>query len=240
MNEPRRFVTTVWSNILRAQAGSTGALDQFCKRYRAPVYGWLRAQSLGPTDADDLTQEVFKRVVTRDLLQKADREKWPVRSLLIGISRNVIREHRRAARAQRRGGAHSVVSLSAEDGTIDLVDSRGETDQDELFDDLWVRNLVESALERIVSSKSRHGTLYAEIFRARSLEGLSHEDLQERFDLDLHDVKNYLHRARVQLRRHLRDLIGDYAGSQDEYAAELRYLSTFLPAKSHDDGGAGD
>lgn len=240
MNEPRRFVTTIWSNILRAQAGSTGALDQFCKRYRPPVHGWLRAQGLGPTDADDLAQEVFGRVVTHRLLQKADREKWPVRSLLIGISRNVLREHRRAARAQRRGGAHSVVSLSAEDGQIDPVDPRGETEQDDLFDDLWVRNLVEAALERIESSRSRHGALYAEIFRARSLEGLSHEELLERFDLELHDVKNYLHRARVQLRRHIRDIIGDYAGSQDEYAAELRYLSNFLPGKTRDDRGAGD
>ena len=61
-----RFATTQWSVILRgqgSQAEARAALDSICTHYRQPVLGYIREHGFGTADAEDLTQEVFARLL---------------------------------------------------------------------------------------------------------------------------------------------------------------------------------
>lgn len=81
-----------------AQHGDRLALAALVERHQAFVFSYLRARLLEPSDAEDLTQELFLRTyVGRG---PADRS-VPVRAWLVGIARNLLREHVRRVRRRK-------------------------------------------------------------------------------------------------------------------------------------------
>src|SRR3954467_8458676 len=76
--------------VLNAQRGDKKAFAALVEVYQHTVYGFLRARLLEPADAEDLCQEVFLRCyLGREKLARAN----VVGSWLVGIARNVLREH---------------------------------------------------------------------------------------------------------------------------------------------------
>lgn len=83
--------------VAAVQRGDNRAFAALIELYQHTVYGFLRARLVEPADAEDLCQEVFLRCyLGREKLSRAS----AVGSWLIGISRNLLREHVR--RVQRR------------------------------------------------------------------------------------------------------------------------------------------
>lgn len=76
--------------VLNAQRGDKKAFAALVEVYQHTVYGFLRARLMEPADAEDLCQEVFLRCyLGREKLARAN----AVGSWLVGIARNVLREH---------------------------------------------------------------------------------------------------------------------------------------------------
>lgn len=73
-----------------AQRGDRAAFAQLIQRHQQAVYGFLRARVIEPSDAEDMSQEVFLRSYSA-------RAKFAsgemVRPWLLGIARNLLREH---------------------------------------------------------------------------------------------------------------------------------------------------
>lgn len=84
--------------IHRIQAGDREAFARLVETHHRAVYGFLRARLFQSTDADDLTQEVFLRFYTgRDRFDpESEVSPW-----LLGIARNLLREHARKHRRRR-------------------------------------------------------------------------------------------------------------------------------------------
>jgi RNA polymerase sigma-70 factor (ECF subfamily) len=83
--------------VAAAQRGDDKAFAAIVELYQNTVYGFLRARLTEPADAEDLTQEVFLRCyLGREKLSRAS----SVGAWLVGIARNILREHVR--RVQRR------------------------------------------------------------------------------------------------------------------------------------------
>jgi RNA polymerase sigma-70 factor (ECF subfamily) len=83
--------------IQRLTRGDRQAFEGLLEDHQAAVYGYLLARLAAPTDAEDLCQEVFLRCFQgREKLDQAA----SLRAWLLGIARNVLREHIR--RVQRR------------------------------------------------------------------------------------------------------------------------------------------
>jgi RNA polymerase sigma-70 factor, ECF subfamily len=83
--------------VASAQRGDNRAFAALIELYQNTVYGFLRARLIEPADAEDLCQEVFLRCyLGREKLSRAA----AVGSWLIGIARNLLREHVR--RVHRR------------------------------------------------------------------------------------------------------------------------------------------
>ena len=83
---PSLFVTTHWSVVLAAKdkssPDSAAALEALCRTYWYPFYAFVRRQGQPACDAQDLTQEFFARLLAKDYLAAAAREKGRFRTFL--------------------------------------------------------------------------------------------------------------------------------------------------------------
>jgi len=112
------FVTTHWSVVLSAREKdspqSSEALETLCRAYWYPLYAYVCRQGRSPHDAQDLTQEFFARLLTKDCLLAADREKGRFRTFrLVALKRFLANKWERL-RAQKRGGGHTHVLLDTD------------------------------------------------------------------------------------------------------------------------------
>src|SRR5262249_56046303 len=79
---------TRWSQVVLAGEGESAvsqqALEQLCRSYWQPIYGFLRRKGCAPHDAEDFTQQFFLRLLKGDSLARADRSKGRLRTFLLG------------------------------------------------------------------------------------------------------------------------------------------------------------
>jgi len=84
--------------VERAQRGDRAAFEEIVQKNQGAVYGYLRARLIQPSDAEDLTQEVFLRCYTG--WARFERSSL-IRPWLIGIARNLLREHSRKVKRRK-------------------------------------------------------------------------------------------------------------------------------------------
>ncbi len=87
--------------IARMRTGDREAFASLVDRHQRPLYGFLRARVLRPDDADDMVQEVFIRFY--ESRARFDSSAL-VRPWLLGIARNLLREHVRNVRRRKEVG----------------------------------------------------------------------------------------------------------------------------------------
>ena len=72
------FVTTRWSLVLEAQGESPAAqaaLEQLCRTYWRPIFGFVRRQGVEREEAEDLTQGFFALLLERRDLDSVRKKK---------------------------------------------------------------------------------------------------------------------------------------------------------------------
>ena len=65
---PMMFTTTHWSVVLEAQGESPAAqeaLENLCRNYWQPIYGFVRRDGAKPEEAKDITQGFFALILER-------------------------------------------------------------------------------------------------------------------------------------------------------------------------------
>ncbi len=103
MNDDLALLTAV-------QRGDRAAFESLLRDHQRMVYGYLRARVVTLADVEDLTQEVFLRCYQ----SRANFDSQVlVRSWLIGIARNLLREHIRKVK-QRKEIAWTELCLELE------------------------------------------------------------------------------------------------------------------------------
>lgn len=100
-----------------AKRGDAAAFTLLVRRHERLVHGYLRARLATAADLDDLCQEVFVRLYT-GRTTPAERATAGLRPWILGIARNVLREHGRAAKRRE----HAWTELCLE------IESRAEAD----------------------------------------------------------------------------------------------------------------
>ncbi|MDX1946360.1 MAG: sigma-70 family RNA polymerase sigma factor [Pirellulaceae bacterium] len=164
--------------VAAAQRGDNQAFGALIGVYQNTVYAFLRARLLEPADAEDLCQEVFLRCyLGREKLSRAT----TVGSWLIGIARNLLREHVRRIN-RRREVAWTELCLE-----LDALASEHEAAYDEALVHLphCLDSLGESAREAIEMRYRNQLRMAAIAERLKRSEGA---------------VKLLVHRARAALR----------------------------------------
>ena len=129
---------------------AAGALDKLCRAYWRPLYAYVRRDGHDATEAQDLTQEFFARLLARDYLQHLHHQQGKFRSFLLSYLKNFLSEQRRKAGAQKRGGGCVFVSLNepaGEDGY--LLEPVDELTPDQVFERRWAQTVLQTALDRL-------------------------------------------------------------------------------------------
>jgi RNA polymerase sigma factor (sigma-70 family) len=240
-NEPARpaFVTTHWSVVLSARdkdsTKSKEALETLCRAYWYPLYAFARRQGHSPHDAQDLTQEFFARLLKKEYLRSADREKGRFRTFLLVVLKRFLANEWDRQHAQKRGGFSSVVSIDRE-----LAESRFGAEPahhlqpDVLFDRQWASSLLERTMSQLHDEYVTTGR--AKLFEllrgclARDESTLTYEEIARQLNLTEAAVKMAVQRLRARYREILRAHIAETVASPEEVEEEIRHLfSTFGP-----------
>ncbi|MGO8836634.1 MAG: RNA polymerase sigma factor [Limisphaerales bacterium] len=236
---PPVFVTTHWSLVLSAQdkdsPRSVEALETLCRTYWYPLYAFVRRQGRQPHDAQDLTQEFFARLLEKDYLKAAAREKGRFRTfLLVALKRFLANEWDRQ-HAQKRGGFAPILSIDQE-----LAESRfaaepvHQLQPDVLFDRQWAMTLIGRVMARLQEEYLASGRAklfeYLRSCLTRDESALPYAEIAARLNLTEAAVKMAIHRLRARYREILRAEIADTVSSPEEIEEEIRHLfSTFGP-----------
>lgn len=116
---PSPFPVTRWSLVLAARGSRSGtaaeALEELCRLYWKPIYGFIRTRSHVPEDALDLTQGFFAHLLEKDLIHRADSQLGRFRSYLLGCVKNYLSDEHARARTRKRGGEWTQVDFSVDE-----------------------------------------------------------------------------------------------------------------------------
>ena len=233
------FATTHWSVVQAAGQRDApqyaAALEQFCRIYWYPLYAYARRQGHPPPDAQDLTQGFFMRLLQKDYLQAATREKGKFRTFLLVAFKRFLANEWDREHAQKRGGFAPIVSIDEE-----LAESRFAAEPscnvapDVLFDRQWAMTLLEQAMaqlqEEYVASGRAKLFEYLRDCLAREESALPYAGIASRLNLTEAAVKMAVHRLRARYREILRAEIAHTVSSPEEVEEEIRLLfSAFGP-----------
>lgn len=233
------FLTTHWSVVLSAQnpesPQSAEALSKLCSTYWFPLYAFVRRQGRSPHDAQDLTQEFFSRLLEKDYLKSAAREKGKFRTFLLVALKRFLANDWDRQHAEKRGGFAPVVSIDQE-----LAESRFESEPshnqqpDVLFDRQWAMTLLEHTMKRLQEEYVTSGRArFFEFLRgalARDESALPYAQIAGQLNLSEAAVKMAVQRLRARYREILRAEIAETVSAPDEVEEEIRHLfSTFGP-----------
>jgi len=230
------FATTHWSVVLAAGQGAdaeaSAALEQLCRTYWYPLYAYVRREGSSATDAQDLTQEFFARLLEKNYLAQVERQKGKFRSFLLAALRHFLADQRDRARAVKRGGGADCLSLDAQTAEgryrLEPVD---RMDAEKIYERRWAMTLLEQALTRLRDENVAAGK--TELFeRLRDFvageSDVSCGEAAAQLALTESAVKSALHRLRQRYRELVREEVAHTVADPAEIDTELRYLITVM------------
>lgn len=154
------FTDTRWSVVLTAgEADSPAAmlaLETLCETYWFPIYVYVRRQGYRAHDAQDLTQEFFRRIINRNPFARVNPDKGKFRSYLLGAMNHFLADEKDKRRAQKRGAGQIFFSLEDAEDKYSNVPSCDVTPE-QAFDRRWGAVLLEQSLKRLRKQMKAEG-----------------------------------------------------------------------------------
>jgi RNA polymerase sigma factor (sigma-70 family) len=231
------FVTTRWSVVLAAQnhaaPDSSVALETLCRAYWYPLYALVRRQGHSPHDAQDLTQAFFARLLQKDYLRAAAKEKGRLRTFLsVALKRFLANEWDRG-RAQKRGGGVPLVSFDA-----GLAEQRYQQEgadalsPDRIYERQWAMTLLEQALTRLRAEYAAAGKEaefeQLKVVLTAERGAIPYATLAAALGISEGATRVAVHRLRKRFRELFRATIADTVDDAAEVEDELRYVARVL------------
>jgi RNA polymerase sigma factor (sigma-70 family) len=221
------FPMTEWTVVLAVRTDAvtrTQALETLCKGYWRPVYAWLRRSGHSQHDAEDLTQAFFVKMLTRQSMERAERERGRFRSYLLLMLKSFVMDEWDRSRAQRRGGGKQAFSLdvASEERREALQLADGES-AERAFDRRWALQVLEQARSQLEEEceAAGKGAVFAALF-APGAE--SQADIAARLGLTPNAIKMAARRMRRRLEELIRLVVAQTVSSKAELDREIRYL----------------
>lgn len=231
------FPQTRWTLVLQAagddEADSRGALEEICRAYWKPIRDYLRVAGNKAEDAEDLTQDFFAQLISRDTLLQARRERGRLRSFLLASLKQFLSGHFRNQNALKRGGGAQVISLDEMDDEFEppaaMVDSASP---DSLFERSWALALTERARKRLEQGYTARGrgNMFAEFqaFLSWDTANEAYAETATRLKMPETNLRSQVYRLRRQYRESLEEEVLETVESPDEAKAEMEHLLATL------------
>ena len=235
----RPFPSTDWGMVARAgqrdQDGDRAALGQLIVQYLPALRAHLLLNmKISPDHADDLLQGgVTDKMLERELVSRASRQRGRFRSFLRTALKNyVISSIRREKAKKRSPGDSLVLDINEDPGLIPAEDRPSDP-----FDEAWGREVIAEALRRMKSACETSGRpdIWG-VFESRilrpTLEGAkppAYNQLVERFRFrSPAQASNVLITAKRMFVRLLRFVVSEYVQDESEIDAEIEELKEIL------------
>ncbi|GDY20744.1 hypothetical protein LBMAG56_20900 [Verrucomicrobiota bacterium] len=215
-----RFPTTHWSVVCAAGAATEAerhaALEWLCRRYWAPVVGFIQRRGFDHATAEDHAQTFLARAVQRDFFARAESARGRLRSFLLTSLRNFLVDEVRRGRA--------VPPL------VTMDDSVRETaaPADAAFERQWAEALLARVLAELELEFARRGK--GALFRRIESRLLATEapepyaDVAVELGLTEQAVKAEVYRLRQRFRQLVRDEVARTVTTAAEIEEELQVL----------------
>ena len=178
--------------IRKAKRGDRGSFQRIYELFVRKVLSFIYRMINSPEEAEDLTQETFITVYQKlgSLKDDAKFEPW-----LFRIARNFVYQ-------KYRSRSQTTVSVDAldEEGQplTQLIDTRKTPD--EAFQAGELENVVQSVITELPEK-------YREVFVLSVIHGRSYQQIAEIVERSLPSVKTDIHRARLEVRRRVREYL---------------------------------
>jgi RNA polymerase sigma factor (sigma-70 family) len=234
---PQWFATTHWSVILcaaqRETPEATAALEQLCRSYWFPLYGYARRRGYNVQDAQDLTQEFFAALLGKNRLVNVSPYKGRFRSFLLASFNHFLADAHDRRTCLKRGGNCELVSIEAQEAEdrykLEPVDHRTP---ESLYDRQWALALLERVLERLRQEliAAGKGKLFEELqgFLLGERGGARQVELAARLGLTQSAVAVTVHRLRHRYQALLREELSRTVADPREVDEEMKELFTAL------------
>jgi RNA polymerase sigma-70 factor (ECF subfamily) len=231
------FATTHWSVVLNAADASSpsvaAALEQLCRTYWYPLYAFVRRKGNSPHDAQDLTQAFFARLLEKNYVAQANRERGRFRTFLLAALTHFLADEWDKTRRLKRGGGREVISFDAataeERYRLEPVD---QFDAAKLYERRWVTTLFDKVLARLEQEfrDSGKGELFDGLKSSLLAEecGSSYVEIGAGLSLTESAVKQAVHRMRLRYRELFREEIAQTVAGPGEVEDELEHLFAVL------------
>lgn len=234
----RSFPTTHWSLILSAGhegAQAEAALAELCRLYWYPIYSFIRARSLSADDAQDLSQEFFLHVLTRNVFASARPEIGRFRSFLAVGLKNFLADQADRRNALKRGGNTVMlpIDLSGAEARY-LEDAAHEETPERIFDRRWALAVVNQTFDQLREAVHREGRsgLFQRLqaFLPGGSDPPALEPLAQELGMTEGATRVAIHRLRRRYREMLRANVSHTLSDPKDVDDEIRFLLGALSA----------
>jgi len=227
------FATTHWSVVLSAREKdsprSAEALETLCRTYWYPLYAFVRRQGQSPHDAQDLTQSFFARLLEKDYLQAAAREKGRFRTFLLMALKRFLANEWDRARAQKRGGAQVHVPLDTElaEQRYQVEPTEGVT-ADKVYERRWALTLLDQTMARLRQEFAEAGKqdefAHLKVFLTAEKGAIGYAEIASKTGMAEGAVRVAVHRLRRRFREVFREEIAHTVARPEDIDEEVRHL----------------
>lgn len=199
MDEPLTPVSTDESAVdhalmVRIGAGDHHAFRALVERHQNAIIGTVAKMLGNPTDAEDISQQVFLRIWRNAKRYRPDAK---FTTYLFTITRNLVFNETR-----RRGRKKEVSADEREETSNQLIEDSPDRQPDSELLQSELQAAVDAAISRLPETQRMAVVL-------RRYEQLSYEEIAEVLKLSVSAVKSLLFRARTSLREALSDYLAE-------------------------------
>ena len=232
---PGVFATTRWSMVLAVQDETSPraqeALAQLCRTYWFPLYSYVRRQGHDVADAQDLTQEFFSRLLARNYLQMADRNRGRFRSFLLSSFKHMMANERRNASRQKRGGDAVIFSLDETEAEERYqLEPTDNATPDRLFERRWAQTTLQRVLDRLEAEYTGHTMRFDQlkVFLIEPKGAAGFADVAAALGVTESALKSVVHRMRRRYAELFRDEVAQIVAHPADIEDEIRHMLMVL------------
>lgn len=235
---PPWFHTTQWTQVLTAREGGDDqaawrALENLCRLYWFPLYGYVRRKGYQQADAEDLTQGFFAQLLEKHRLASVAREKGKFRTFLLTCLDNHLRDEHDKRTARKRGGDCTIVSLDWESAESRYsLDPPDEKSPEHYFEKKWALEILARALARLREDyqESGKGELFNRLkpYLTGSAERGQFGEIGEALGMNETAVRAAVSRLRKRYREMLRAEICDTVANPEDADEEYEHVCRVL------------
>jgi len=226
------FATTRWSLVLtacdKASPASAEALERLCRAYWYPLYAFIRRLGNDPHDAQDLTQEFFARLLEKDWLDAAERERGRFRAFLIMAVKRFLANEWKKMRAAKRGAGRGCLSLDVDSAEVRYLSepAAAALPADDLYERRWALTLLEQAMARLRAEyeSDGRGADFTRLKEHLTAErgAIPYAEIARKMGATEGAARVAVHRLRKRFREVFRATIADTVSSAEDLDAEVR------------------